>query len=401
MPIYTVSQVATYLKELLETDIHLGDLWISGEVSNLSRSGAGHSYFTLKDAAAQLRCVLFRGQDTGFILSNGVQVVAHGRVSLYETRGDLQLYVDFVQPEGVGLLHAQFERLKTKLEAEGLFEPSRKRSLPPFPQRVGVVTSPYGSVFHDICHVVSRRWPLCEIVLAPTSVQGEEAAAGIVAALHQLNLEPDIDVIITARGGGSLEELWPFNEEMVARAIYASRVPVISGVGHETDTTIADLVADVRAPTPSAAAELAVPNQAELRVGLRRHCNVLVATMDGLIQQRRWETGQLVARLRRHPPSLERYRQQVDDALAAASHRLDDVMNTRRASVERLAAQLRSLNPAATLARGYALVQKVSNGDTIRSVGQVHSGDYLDVHVSDGHFPAEVAKQYGLTGRRR
>ena len=265
MEVYTVSSITTYLRELLETDPHLADIWVSGEVSNLTRSTAGHLYFTLKDSDSQLRCVFFRGatlqRDLASMVESGAQVVAHGRISLYEVRGDLQFYVDFVQPEGVGVLAMEFERLKARLEQEGLFEQSRKRPLPQFPQRIGVVTSPTGAVFHDICSILARRWPLAEIVLAPSAVQGPEAVRGIVAGIAALNDEPDMDVIIVARGGGSLEELWAFNEEAVARAIYASHAPVVSAVGHETDYTIADYVADVRAPTPSTAAELVAPDR--------------------------------------------------------------------------------------------------------------------------------------------
>src|SRR4030042_1265687 len=265
MQIYSVTEGAAYLKELLETPPHLADLWISGEISNLSRSPAGHVYFSLKDETAQLRCVFFRRPNMGAPLQQGMQIVAHGRVSLYEVRGDLQFYVDFVQPEGVGVLHAQFERLKAQLEEEGLFDEARKRPLPRFPRRIGVVTSPVGAVFHDICNILGRRWPLAEVVLAPTAVQGAEAGPGVVCALAALNDEESIELIIVARGGGSLEELWAFNEEPVARAIYGSRGPRVSAIGHETDYTIADFVADLRAPTPSAAAEPVAPHR--LQVG--------------------------------------------------------------------------------------------------------------------------------------
>src|SRR3990172_7585678 len=261
---YRVSWLARYLKELIESDLRLSNIWVDGEVSNLSRSSAGHLYFTLKDEEAQLRCVMFRRAHGGAPVENGAQVLAHGNVSFYEARGDLQLIVDFVQAAGVGVWQAQFERLKEQLEAEGLFDPARKRSLPEFPQRIGVVTSPVGAALHDICNVVGRRWPLAEIVLAPTPVQGPDAVPGIIGGIEQLNRRGDIDVIIAGRGGSSIEELWAFNEELVARAIFASVVPVVSAVGHETDVTIADFVADRRAPTPSAAAELVVPDRAEV-----------------------------------------------------------------------------------------------------------------------------------------
>ena len=237
---YPVSWVARYVKELLESDLRLSNVWIEGEISNLTRSQRGHVYFTLKEGAYGLRCVMFQRQYRGMPLENGAQVLAHGNISFYAERGDVQIIVDFVQPAGVGARQAEFERLKTKLEGEGLFEKARKRPLPRFPRRIGVVTSPTGAVFHDICNVLTRRWPLAEVVLAPTPVQGPDAVVGVAEGIRQLNGSGDIDVIIVARGGGSTEELWAFNEEIVARAIFSSAAPVVSAVGHETDFTIAD-----------------------------------------------------------------------------------------------------------------------------------------------------------------
>ncbi len=402
--IYQVSQVATYLRELLETDAHLVDLWVEGEVSNLSRSPAGHTYFTLKDEAAQLRCVMFGRKHTGTPFDNGTQVAAHGRVSFYEARGDLQLIVDFVQPAGVGIWQAQFERLSAQLEEEGLFEPSRKRPLPAFPRRIGVVTSPTGAVFHDICNVIGRRWPLGEVVLAPTPVQGEQAAAGIVEALAALNSERDIDVIIVARGGGSMEELWPFNEEAVARAIYASRVPVVSGVGHETDYTIADYVADLRAPTPSAAAELVVPDRADLSRQVSGLMVGLTGWMAGHAGRRRVNLEQLLLGLRRSVPDIGQERQRLAVVLRDIGSAMAQGLGSRRQRLNAYAVQLRSLDPTGTLARGYAVVEKanepalsLSNGGrVVRSVKQVKGRDRLEVHVADGRFPAEVSRQYGF-----
>ena len=264
MQLFTVTEIAQYLKQSLDRDSQLQDLWVSGEVSNLVRSAAGHAYFTLKDAGAQIRCALFRGGRGAELLTDGGAVNAHGRVSFYENRGQLQLYVDMVQPSGLGALALELERLKTQLDEEGLFDPSRKRPLPLFPKRIGVVTSEQGAVLHDIRNVVERRYPLAELVVCASAVQGDQAVSEVIDALRTLNAEGDIDVIIVARGGGSLEELSAFNSEQVARAIHASHAPVVSAVGHETDVTIADLVADVRAPTPSAAAELATLDAALL-----------------------------------------------------------------------------------------------------------------------------------------
>lgn len=397
MEIYTVTQVARYLREILDSNSRLADLWIRGEISNLRQSTVGHLYFTLKDADSQLRCVYFHGSEAEMELTGGMAVVAHGHVSLYETRGELQFYVDLVQPEGMGLLHLEFERLKAKLEGEGLFDPSRKRPLPPFPRRIGVVTSPVGAVFQDILHVIGRRYPLVELVLASTPVQGEGAVEGIVQALESLNACDGTDLVIVARGGGSLEELWAFNEERVARAIYASRAPVITGIGHETDLTIADFVADCRAPTPSAAAELAVPDRAELEGQLRAARRALGEAVAGRITERRDSTRSLGQRLQRLAPDVGRYRQQVDELSRNTLGHLRSLMALRREQVESRLRHLGSLSPLRTLERGYAAVQRPITGEVISSVGQVRSGDGIEVWVRDGSFGGRVTR----TGRRR
>ncbi|HNO66739.1 MAG TPA: exodeoxyribonuclease VII large subunit, partial [Tepidiformaceae bacterium] len=256
----SVSAVVSFLREVLEANEFFSDLWIQGEVSNYSRSQVGHRYFSLKDPQAALRTVLFRDNMAGFQLKDGERVLAHGRITIYPQRGELQFVADFVRPEGVGILAAKFEELRLRLEAEGLFDPARKRPLPRFPHRIGLVTSPTGAVLQDIRNVLTRRWPLATVILAPALVQGAQAAGQVAAALRQLAREPDLDLAIVARGGGSAEDLAAFNDEGVARAIYGFPVPVISGVGHESDVTIADMVADLRAPTPSAAAERAAPD---------------------------------------------------------------------------------------------------------------------------------------------
>ncbi len=393
---YRVSWLARYLKELIESDLRLSNIWLEGEVSNFTRSSAGHLYFTLKDEEAQFRCVMFRRSRSDTPVENGAQVLAHGNVSFYVTRGDLQLIVDFVQPAGVGVWQAQFERLKDQLEAEGLFDPARKRPLPPFPQRVGVVTSPTGAVFHDICNVAGRRWPLAEIVLAPTAVQGAEAAAGITASIRRLNEEPDIDVIILARGGGSIEDLWPFNEEVVARAVYGSRVPVISGVGHEVDFTIADYVADVRAPTPSAAAETALPDCVDVWRRTDGLALALHAWMADRLNQGRTATAHAVQRLRQARPDPSPMRERLAALVLATEVAMERVTVLRSERLNSFAAQLRSLDPHRTLARGYAVVQMREDKQAVTSIKQVRGRDRLTVHVRDGRFPAEVSRQYGF-----
>ncbi len=398
MQVYTVSQVTSYLRELLEGDLVLLDLWVSGEVSNLTQSSAGHLYFTLKDADSQLRCVLFRRDRVGTVLENGTAVIAHGQMSLYETRGELQFYVDLAQLEGVGLLHLQFQHLKAKLEREGLFDTARKRPLPPFPERIGVVTSPTGAVFHDIANVISRRYPLVELVLAPTPVQGNGAPEGIVRALRALNDRGDIDVVIVARGGGSLEELWAFNEEKVAHAVYGSCAPVISGVGHETDFTIADYVADLRAPTPSAAAELAVPDRWELKDRIHSYnwnlFNSLSSQLSSWRDEVKWREGQLEDLA----PDLKASRQRVDELSRGVWKYLAGLISLRRLWVESLAVQLNSLSPARTLARGYAIVKHSARNEVISRTGQVRVGDKIEVQVTDGGFKGEVVEGGGGNG---
>ncbi|MBM3946194.1 MAG: exodeoxyribonuclease VII large subunit [SAR202 cluster bacterium] len=391
MPIYPVSVITRYLRDALDSDSLLRDLWVEGEVSNAHLQPSGHWYFTLKDDQAQLRCVMFRTGGGGRFVQSGAKVTAHGRVSLYETRGELQLYVDLVQPAGVGELNLRLELLKQRLEREGLFEASRKRPLPVFPQRIAVVTSPAGAVWHDIQNVVRRRYPLVELLLAPCQVQGENAAASIVDALKAASREPELDLVIIARGGGSLEELWPFNEESVARAIFASPVPVISGVGHETDTTIADMVADVRAPTPSAAAELAVPDTRELRGGVVTLARTLHDGMDALLEQRRASLERAVAQLRRRAPDVAPYRLRVDDLLRSARIYASGLLSVRRERLDGLTQRLGALDPRAVLQRGYAIVQRTDTGAVVTGAVQVAAGDRVHVTVAHGSFGARVA----------
>ena len=302
-----------------------------------------------------------------------------------------------MQPEGIGALQAEYERLKARLDQEGLFDESRKRPLPRFPRRIGVVTSESGAVFHDICRVLERRWPLAEIVLAPTPVQGPDAVPGIIGGLEKLNLRGDIDVIIAGRGGGSIEELWAFNDEHVARAIFASATPVVSAVGHETDTTIADFVADRRAPTPSAAAEIVAPDRTETRV----HVGVAAATMESVVRERlnteRTAVRECVRFIERRAPDVNRERQRVDDlahrAQAAAEHRQRDAVQGVGGCVWRL----KALDPFATLDRGYAIVQR--GAVVVSSVADARPGDALEVRVKDGTFGAHVAG--GAAQRKR
>lgn len=391
---YTVSQITRYIKELFDTDFQLQDLWLEGEVSNFSRSAAGHVYFTLKDAAASIQCVLWRSiaQRQTTLPRDGDTVIAHGHITVYEVQGRYQFYVDALQPAGVGLLYLEFEALKARLADEGLFAPERKRPLPLFPRCVGVVTSPTGAALRDILHVLGRRFPLTRVLLAPTLVQGDEAPLQIVAALRALQSQPEVDVIIVARGGGSLEELWAFNDERVARAIATSRVPVISGVGHETDFTIADFAADVRAPTPSAAAEIAVPDQGELRNALQAQERRLLHLIQSKINRERHALQTLMQTMRRLSPQsrIDVFRQRADELTRTALTHVTHRLTLRRERLRARVLQLQSMNPYAILTRGYAIVRRRESGQVVRSVTQVQTGTPLDVRVSDGEFPAIV-----------
>jgi exodeoxyribonuclease VII large subunit len=339
---------------------------------------------------------MFQRQYRGAPLDAGAQVLAHGSVSFYEQRGNIQLIVDFVQPAGVGARQAEFERLKEKLAADGLFDEGRKRRLPLFPARIGVVTSPAGAVLHDISNVLERRWPLAEIVLAPTPVQGTEAAIGITEAIRQLNQTAGIEVIIVARGGGSIEELWAFNQEIVARAIYASGVPVVSGVGHETDYTIADYVADLRAATPSAAAEAVAPDMRDVSRRVEGMSLALSATARNAVDRASVLVDRAERRLGSGLPDVSRHQERLASAIRHAAGNLSRGLDQRIERANAQASRLRALDPAATLARGYAVVQIRDGKQAVTSVKQVKGREKLDVHVEDGRFPAEVSRQYGF-----
>ena len=390
MPVYSVTQVTRYLKDSLERDHLLSELWISGEVSNLRTSTSGHTYLTLKDGQAQLRSVMFKGAGGAELLLEGSQVMAHGRVSFYLARGDVQFVADLVMPQGTGPLFLKLEELRMRLEAEGLFEVSRKRPLPRFPRVVGLVTSPSGAVLHDVCNVIARRYPSVEVLVAPTAVQGDEAAQGIVAAIQALNQEGRAGVIVLARGGGSLEELWPFNEEAVARAIYASRVPVVSAVGHETDYTIADSVADVRAPTPSAAAELVVPDAYALAQEVASYREAIPRAMAYRVSTLQSGLRSLAYQLGTRAPDVATMRRQVDDLDEGLSRALAQRLSLVTERVEGHRHRLHALDPTAILQRGYAIVQREADGQVVSRRAQVSAGQALEVTVRDGSFPAKA-----------
>lgn len=392
-PIYRVGDVLRGLNTLL--DERVGRLWIVGEISDLRRPASGHRYFRLKDEGAQIRATLFRGsaRSLAFEPEDGLEVLAYGELSVYQPRGDLQLIVRRLEPRGRGALQLAFEQLRRRLEAEGLFDPSRKRRLPRHPARLGIVTSSSGAALRDVIEVTGRRYPAVPLLIAPARVQGLGAEAEIAAALDALGTHGDVDLILLVRGGGSLEDLQPFNTEAVARAIARAPVPVVSGIGHEVDVTIADLTADRRAPTPSAAAELGLPDRTELNaevVGLgQRLGRAIAGLLSGL--EARLEGRQIA--LRAHAPWARLEAQRV--RLEAAARSLERVGAARlvaaRAALASAAGRLDSFSPLGVLGRGYALVRRAVDGAIVRTAHQVAPGELLEIRVAEAELKATVA----------
>jgi exodeoxyribonuclease VII large subunit len=433
--IFTVSELTALVKAQLEAAF--GDVWVEGEVSNLRCPPSGHLYFSLKDRAGQLRAVCFRsgGRRLKFVPADGRAVLARGRLTVYEPRGDYQLIVDYLEPVGLGALQAAFEQLKERLAAEGLFDATRKRPLPALPRRVGIVTSPTGAAIRDMLTVLARRFANLHVVINPVPVQGEGAAVRIAEAIDELNALGLADVIIVGRGGGSLEDLWAFNEEAVARAIARSKVPVISAVGHETDVTIADFVADLRAPTPSAAAEVVVKTKTELtgrvdqlrqallrswrlaierrRDHVRHERRALIdpqraieaalqradelgerlrSALPRVLQRRREQMAGLSQRCRTRSP-LELIRSmllRLGQSRERLARRMQNQDQLARARVEHHLAQLRALSPLAILSRGYSVARRLSDGRILRSAEGVAPGEHIVVLLHEGELRTRV-----------
>lgn len=390
--VFTVRAITAYIRQKFEADPTLQDLWLEGEISNWKRAASGHIYFTLKDEAASIRCIIWRSQANRLIYTpqqDGESIVAHGRISVYEAGGSYQFYVDDLEPVGQGDLYAEFERIKARLSAEGLFDADRKRPLPDFPGRIGLVTSPDGAALRDILNVLRRRYPIAQVILSPTQVQGETAPAQIMAALEAV-VRQAVDVIIVARGGGSLEDLWAFNDENLARAIAACNIPVVCGVGHEVDFTISDFVADIRAPTPSAAAEIATPDRLELKRQVRKQQLALVTAAQQIVTSDRSRLQARQWALERVSPQnqFNNYRQQIDTWLNRAERSLHHRLSLQKEQVHNLKAQLDTLDPRSTLRRGYAIVQKGLT--VVTQTRQVEPGDALTIQISDGDFGATV-----------
>ena len=386
--VYSVGQVAAYLKDKLESDGVLSRLTVQGEVANLRTVASGHSYFSLRGDGSTIRCVMFRGRSGQEYLEEGQEVLAGGNFTFYAPYGEANMQVAVALPVGEGALALELARLRQQLSAEGLFEATRKRSLPLFPRVIGVATSPDGSVWQDIQNVVRRRYPLAELRLSPTGVQGDAAAGQIAQAIGRLNEEGLADVIIVARGGGSLEDLWCFNSEAVARAIFASGIPVISGVGHETDYTIADDMADQRAPTPSAAAELATPDRRQLLANTFAAKQQLTATTLSLIDRTRRNLELQRQRVRRYAPDIGLRMRQVDGLAERATASINRHKDRLQRDLIGQRAKLVALDPQATLRRGYAVVSRAGTSSVLTSPDQVSDGEMLDIRLSGGTLQA-------------
>ncbi|HUL00665.1 MAG TPA: exodeoxyribonuclease VII large subunit [Nitrospirota bacterium] len=393
--ILTVTQFTHEIKNLLEGSFP--EVWIEGEISNLSVPLSGHAYFTLKDEQSQIRVVLFRSTQRfiKFTLQHGMQVICRGRVGVYEPRGEYQLILDYIEPKGIGALQLAFEQLKARLEKEGLFNPNHKKLLPALPRCIGIVTSPTGAAIRDILRVIKRRHPKMQILIFPIPVQGIDAAPRLVEAVQYFNREKNVDVVIVGRGGGSLEDLWAFNEETVARAIYASSIPIISAVGHETDYTIADFVADLRAPTPSAAAEMVAESEARFQERIAANFTFLVRTMNQKIEHVRASLRETIRRLVDPRQVLELYTQRIDELSNRMAVELKHYLRTRRSHYTALTLALDHLNPLNILLRGYSVTKIVSSGIILKDASQTAPGDLLSTKL----FKGEVISRVEITSR--
>jgi exodeoxyribonuclease VII large subunit len=393
--VYSVSRLNREVRSLLESG--LAALWVQGEISNLSRPASGHWYFSLKDRDAQVRCAMFRQRNslTRFTPKEGQQIQAFGRVSLYEPRGDYQLLVELMEDAGVGALQRAFDELKARLAAEGLFAPERKRPLPVAPRRIGVITSPTGAAVRDILHILARRYPCAQVLIYPSPVQGAAAAAALIAALELAGARAECDVLILARGGGSLEDLWAFNDERLARAILRCPIPIVTGIGHEIDFTIADFVADVRAPTPSGAAQLVAPDAA---VWLHRLGQLAARFAAAARRTLRSEQARLDALLRRlhqaHPGArLQQHSQRLDELEARLRLALRARLAAGAARLDGAARALQAISPLATLARGFAVITRSANGGLITGAAQLAVGETFDARLAQGSLRGTVLER--------
>ena len=393
----TVTQVSAMIRELVQSSPYLVNIWVSGEVSNFRLSPAGHAYLTLRDADDQIACVQFRSRmrRASYLPIDGEAVLAHGSVGIYTARSQYQLIIDMIQPAGSGELKMRFEMLKAQLGLEGLFEENRKRSLPAFPRLIGIATSPTGAALQDALKVLDQRYPLANVVVSPCLVQGVEAPSQIRDALERLNdLTPRPDVILLVRGGGSTEDLDCFNDESVARAIFGSRIPVVSGVGHEIDTTIADLVADSRAPTPSVAAEMVTPDASDLHMSVANLRGSIEHYFAETLNEDRTALRDLLHRLQLQAPSrqVEMLRQRIDELADRAGRAIVHVLSGERQQMSTIIDRLNTLNPSSVLERGYSYCRNETTGQFVRRADQVSAGDDLAVRFSVGQVKARAEK---------
>ena len=392
--VLSVTQLNEYLRMMMDGDQLLSGLFLRGEISNYKRYASGHAYFTLKDEGGQVRAVMFQSY-VGKLLfapADGMRVIAHGRVSVYPQNGQYQLYVDEMQPDGAGSLALRFEQLKKKLAAEGLFDEARKKPLPKMPMRIGVITSPSGAAVHDIKRILSSRFPCAEMILFPSAVQGADAPAQLIMGLEFFQATDLVDVIILGRGGGSIEDLWAFNDEALARAVADCTIPVISAVGHESDFTICDFVADRRAATPSNAAEIAVPDKKELlNLLTAQGARLSTAALREIRQKKVALEGLAKSRVFRLPESiLESFFRRLDDTADALTDAIKDALSQKKQALTETCGRLDALSPLSVLSRGYAVLQK--EGKTVKSQSEVASGDRLTVRLKDGNFSVEVTE---------
>lgn len=388
----TVTQVNLYIKQVIARDDLLNNILVKGELSNFKAHSSGHMYMSLKDESGVMRAVMFRSAAAKleFKPANGMKVIARGRIGVYERDGQYQLYIEHMEQEGVGDLHTAFERLKQKLDAEGLFSPNHKKPLPKYPKRIGVVTAPTGAAIRDILNILSRRFSYSDVVLYPVLVQGENSAASIVEAIEYFNVENSADVLIVGRGGGSIEDLWSFNEECVARAIYESHIPIVSAVGHEIDFTISDFVADLRAPTPSAAAELVVPSGDELHDKFDNVYRRLYTCTSRIIERNRMRVKYLAdnAYLKNPMSKVDDSRIYLDNVSRSFENAYSRILRDKKQGLAVAASKLNALSPLKSLERGFSLTK--GNKGLVKSINQVSQGDKLEILVNDGVIDAVV-----------
>lgn len=389
--VLSVSELNRMARDVLERSFPL--FWISGEISNMTRAASGHWYFSLKDSSAQVRCVMFRGRNSylDWQPREGDKVEARAVVTLYEARGDFQLTIEFLQRAGLGALFEAYERLKQKLEAEGLFDPARKKPIPEHPKRIGIVTSPDAAALHDVLTTLRRRMPSIPVVIYPTPVQGKDAAPRIAAAIHAASSRAECDVLIICRGGGSIEDLWQFNEEIVARALADCRIPTISGVGHETDFTIADFAADRRAPTPTAAAELVAPDRTTLLRQLQQVQQQLARQMGYMLQRRMQQLDYLAKRLISPAQQIKNQSRHLQQLRIRLNTAMNARLQRQQQALLRLEQNLNHLNPAGVLNRGYALVHD-AEGQLVRSSQQLQPGQQVSLSLAEGAADATISK---------